>query len=219
MATDLKQLAAQAEPRWPVIVAILAVAGLYTALPDSLSVGPRWLQGVVVCALLVPTIITHKRGAHWANQIFGHIIASVLTLFMIWSVILLIVALPAHKEAPVVMLRSAVALWTTNVVVFALWYWRLDGGGPNQRDARGHHLEGSFLFPQMTLAHSAQVPPNQRWSPMFIDYLFLAFNTSTAFSPTDTAVLSRWAKALTMLQASISLSVVAILAAPAVNIL
>jgi hypothetical protein len=221
MTTDSSAAAGadRAENRWPAIVAILAVAGVYAALPESLAVGPRWLQAVVVGALLIPNVIAHHLGAHGVNQVFGHIISAVLTLFMVWSLALLIVALPAHTELPVVMLRSAVALWITNVLVFALWYWRLDGGGPNARDARGHHLEGAFLFPQMTLAHTSRVPPDKRWSPTFIDYLFLAFNTSTAFSPTDTAILSRWAKILTMLQASISLSVVAILAARAVNIL
>jgi hypothetical protein len=219
VANKTKANGETAEPRWPAILAILAVAGLYAALPDSISVGPRWLQAVVVCVLLVPTILSHRAGAHRANQIFGHLISAVLTLFMLWSLVLLITALPAHKEEPIVMLRSAVALWVTNVVVFALWYWRLDGGGPNQRDARGHHLEGAFLFPQMTLAKSSESKPKNRWTPIFIDYLFLAFNTSTAFSPTDVAILSRWAKILTMLQASISLTVVAILAARAVNIL
>jgi len=217
--SETKLSGGSAEPRWPAILAILAVAGLYAALPNSISVGPRWLQAVVVCVLLVPTILSHRAGAHRANQIFGHLLSAVLTLFMLWSLMLLIIALPAHKEEPIVMLRSAAALWVTNVVVFALWYWRLDGGGPNQRDAKGHHMDGAFLFPQMTLAHTSRCPPNKRWAPIFIDYLFLAFNTSTAFSPTDVAILSRWAKILTMLQASISLTVVAILAARAVNIL
>lgn len=219
MPTDPSTASDQADRRWQVIVAVLAVAGLYAALPDSLSVGPRWLQAVAVCVLLTLSIITHGSGAHRANQIIGHILSAILTLFMVWSLVLLVMAVPAHREEPIVMLRSAVALWATNIVVFALWYWRLDGGGPYSREARGQHVEGAFLFPQMTLAHTARVPPSGRWSPMFIDYFFLAFNTSTAFSPTDTAVLSRWAKVLTMTQASISLTVVAILAARAVNIL
>ncbi|HUB25254.1 MAG TPA: hypothetical protein VL992_07470, partial [Tepidisphaeraceae bacterium] len=163
--TSAAPSADQAENRWPAIVASLAVIGLYTALPISLSVGPRWLPGIVVCALLIPNIIAHHLGAYRINQILGHLISAVLTLFMVWSLSLLMVALPAHTEAPLVMLRSAVALWITNVLVFALWYWRLDGGGPNARDARGHHMEGAFLFPQMTLAHTARVPPNERWSP------------------------------------------------------
>ena len=92
-------------------------------------------------------------------------------------------------------------------------------GGPHARHARGAHTEGDFLFPQMTLPPRSQTKEEQAWSPHFVDYLFLAFNTSTAFSPTDSPVLSRWAKGAMMVQASISFATVALLAARAVNIL
>ena len=207
------------EPRWPAIVAVLAVGGLYTALPASLSVGPRWLFPVMVAILLVPTVVAHRRGNHRINIILGHLLAGVLTLFMIWSLVLLIRALPAHKEPPIILLRSAASLWLTNILVFALWYWRLDAGGPHQRDLLETYRSDSFLFPQMTLRGQSAEAPWADWSPNFADYLFLAFNTSTAFSPTDTPILSRWAKVITMAQASISLTVVVILAARAVNIL
>jgi hypothetical protein len=202
------------EPRWPAVLAILTVAGLSLALPASLSAGPRWMHTIIVCLLLIPTILTHRLGHHLANKILGHVISAVLTAFMAWSVTLLIVTLPAHIETPVVLLRSAAVLWLTNILVFALWYWRLDLGGPHRRDRKGNLEPGAFLFPQMQL-----ICPISGWAPVFIDYLFLAFNTSTAFSPTDVAILSRWAKILTMVQASISLTVVAILAARAVNVL
>jgi hypothetical protein len=205
-----------AERRWPVIIAALAVGGLYTALPPSLAVGPRWLQGAIICILLVPSVITHQRGRHEWNQILGQLTAGVMTIFMIWSLILLVIALPAHTEATVTMLRSAIALWITNILVFALWYWRLDGGGPHRRAPDTPPENAAFLFPQMALKADGKA---SAWTPFFIDYLFLAFNTSTAFSPTDAPVLSRWAKVLTMTQSSISLCVVALLAARAVNIL
>jgi hypothetical protein len=218
--TESSSQADAAERRWPVIIAVLAAGGLYAALPQSLAVGPRWLQGAILAVLLVPTIITHQRGHHEWNQILGHLIAGVMTIFMIWSLVLLMLGLPAHKETPLILLRSAVALWITNILVFALWYWRLDGGGPHRRSLRGAREIGAFLFPQISLAQSnPSITGKPQWSPIFIDYLFLAFNTSTAFSPTDTAVLSRWAKVLTMLQSTISLCVVVILAARAVNIL
>ena len=124
-------------------------------------------------------------------------------------------AVPKHEIDPRTLLRSAVALWVTNVLVFALWYWRLDAGGPHERDKVPGHKDGAFLFPQMNLETSSEL----NWSPNFVDYLFLAFNTSTAFSPTDTPALSRWAKILMMLQATISLTVLALLAARAVNVL
>jgi len=134
---------------------------------------------------------------------------------MIASLGFLIQGILQHREAPTTLLRSAVALWITNILVFARWYWKLDAGGPHERDRARGRLASSFLFPQM-LGQSGQEPS---WSPHFMDYLFLAFNTSTAFSPTDTAVLSRWAKAVAMLQSLISLTIIALLAARAVNIL
>jgi len=102
-----------------------------------------------------------------------------------------------------------------NVLVFAIWYWRLDAGGPFARDGRGAHTEGDFFFPQMMDG----CPGPKNWSPRFVDYLFVAFNNSTAFSPTDTPVLSRWAKVLTMLQSAISLLVVGVLASRAVGLI
>jgi len=143
-----------------------------------------------------------------------------VTLGMIASVGLLIAALPAHKESPTALLVSAACLWMTNILVFALWYWRLDAGGPHGRDSRPGHPDGAFLFPQMTMPHEEKIKAGQQtWSPNFVDYLFLAFNTSTAFSPTDVPVLARWGKVLMMLQSIISLTVLALLAARAVNIL
>ena len=197
----------------------MAVAGLYVALPESLVLGPRWLFVLVVASMLILTVVANARGNYRLNYVSGHLLAAILTLFMVWSLVLLVRAFPAHKESPIILLRSAAALWVTNVLVFALWYWRLDAGGPHQRDLRAGHPSGSFLFAQMTFREDDVPPEWKGWSPDFIDYLFLAFNTSTAFSPTDVPVLSRWAKLLTMAQASISLTVVVILAARAVNIL
>jgi len=207
------------EARWPAAIAIIAVGGLYAALPASLAVGPRWLFVLIIGVLLVVNIGAHAAGKYQLNTLSGHLLAGILTLFMVWSLLLLVHALPSHREAPVTMLRSAAALWITNILVFALWYWRLDAGGPHQRDIRLGHPSGSFLFAQMTLRDDDLPPEMKNWSPNFVDYLFLAFNTSTAFSPTDAPVMSRWAKLLTMAQSAISLTIVVILAARAVNIL
>jgi uncharacterized membrane protein len=128
--------------------------------------------------------------------------------------------LPAHKETPIQLLRAASALWLANMLVFASWYWHLDGGGPNERDKKGVHTDGAFLFPQMLMDPQRKREMGEdTWSPGFIDYLFLAFNTSTAFSPTDVPVLSRWAKVMMIVQSLISLATVVLLAARAVNIL
>jgi hypothetical protein len=208
------------EPRWQALLAIMAVTGLYVALPESLTVGPTWLLPAVVVLLALPLLVLHRAGHHHLDRMLGFSLMTIITLAMIASVGFLIGLLPAHKESPTELLRSAAVLWLTNVLVFALWYWRLDAGGPHARDERAAHANGAFLFPQMTMLRRVEeATGQQRWSPHFVDYLFLAFNTSTAFSPTDTPVLTRWAKVLMMVQSLISLTVIAILAARAVNIL
>jgi uncharacterized membrane protein len=200
------------EPRWPAIVAMIALVGLRFVLPPALSIGPDWAMAPVVAALLVPGVVLHQAGKPRANQTLGYVLLAAVTADMIASLGLLISRLPARLDSPRELLIAAIGLWTSNVLVFASWYWRLDGGGPNARDRRKSHESGAFLFPQMQIREQA-------WKPGFVDYLFLAFNTSTAFSPTDVPVLSRWAKAMMMVQASISLGTVVILAGRAVNIL
>jgi uncharacterized membrane protein len=200
------------ETRWPAVVAIVAIAAVRFALPPALSLGPDWMLVPVIGLLLLLTFVFHRMGRTGANQTASYLLLTVITADMIASLVLLITRLPAHRETPRQLLVAALGIWISNVLVFASWYWRLDGGGPNARDRRKSHNSGAFLFPQMQMR-------DQNWKPGFVDYLFLAFNTSTAFSPTDVPVLSRWAKALMMIQSSISLGTVAILAARAVNIL
>lgn len=202
------------------MLALLAVGGLRLSIPESLSFGPDWLLLAIVVLLMIPVVWARYRGSPRLNRILGILITSVVTVDMVYSLTLLLVALPSHKESPRALLQSAAALWIANILVFASWYWRLDAGGPNARDLRGVHTDGAFLFPQMTLLpETKRAMGEEHWSPGFVDYLFLAFNTSTAFSPTDSPVLSRWAKVLMMLQALISFTTVALLAARAVNIL
>jgi uncharacterized membrane protein len=203
------------EPRWHAFVAMVATAFLYLALPEPLSLGPSWGLLVIIFVLMIPMVVSWHRGDYDITRILVFAANGVITLAMIASLGILIYGIPRHTESPQALLRSAVALWFTNVLVFALWYWKLDAGGPHARDTTRGKLDSSFLFPQML----NQEGGDESWSPNFIDYLFLAFNTSTAFSPTDTAVLSRWAKAGMMLQSLISLTIVALLAARAVNIL
>jgi hypothetical protein len=218
----MEELAQQTnpEPRWPAFIAVLAGGGLYAALPAELTLGPRWLFPSVILAFLIPTVISHRTGRSRLSAGFGFAVSGALTLGLIISLILLIGALPTHKTPPEALLVSAASLWATNILVFALWYWRLDAGGPHQRDKRARHSNGAFLFPQMLMSEKALREVGQHsWSPNFFDYLFLAFNTNTAFSPTDTPALTRWAKGLMMLQSLLSLLIIALLAARAVNIL
>jgi hypothetical protein len=209
------------EPRWPAGIAVIAVAGLYAALPSYLIfIRPRWLILAIVLALLVPIIIAHRVGQHVLNEVLGYALNAIVTVAMILSLVRLLSAVTDHTIAPSELLRSAAALWLSNILVFASWYWHLDGGGPHERALHPGHTDGAFLFPQMTMDPTAKRAAGEHdWEPTFVDYLFLAFNTSTAFSPTDVPVLSRWAKILMMLQSLISLLVIALLAGRAVNIL
>ena len=203
------------EPRWPAFVAMLAAGGVYLGLPEPFTVGPSWLLLVVVAILLIPIVVSYWRGHYNVTRMLTFTVNGVITVAMVASLVVLIDGIMHHRFPPETLLRSAGALWITNVLVFALWYWKLDAGGPQGRDTTRGNLESSFLFPQM-LMHKRTDPC---WSPNFVDYLFLAFNTSTAFSPTDTAVLSRWAKAGMIVQSIISLTIVALVAARAVNVL
>jgi hypothetical protein len=203
------------EPRWPAFVAMLAAALLYLALPEPMSLGPSWGLLAIIFVLLIPLVVSTRRKRFDVARVLTFTANGVITAAMIVSLAILIYGIPRHTETPQALLRSATALWFTNVLVFALWYWKLDAGGPLGRDSSRGRLNSSFLFPQMM----AQADEVTGWSPHFMDYLFLAFNTSTAFSPTDTAALSRWAKIGMMLQSLISLTIVALLAARAVNIL
>ena len=209
------------EPIWPPMVAMLAIGGLYAALPATLLAGaPRWLLVAIVVGLIVPMVILHYAGNHALHQTLGYLLNSIVTVAVIISLALLIFKVTQHEVSPPQLLRSAASLWIANILIFASWYWRLDGGGPHARARTVGHSDGAFLFPQMTMPPEAKAAAGEKeWEPNFVDYLFLAFNTSTAFSPTDVPVLSRWAKSIMMVQALISLLVIALLAGRAVNIL
>ncbi len=208
------------EPRWQAILAFLAIGGIYLALPPWVIVGPIWLLPALIAMVLVPTVVTHRMGRHSLNHALGIAISSTTTLALIGSVILLVTALPTHREAPLSLLLSGGELWLTNVLVFALWYWRLDGGGPTVRDRRREFGSRSFVFPQMQIEKIERGRFNVGgWRPGFVDYLFIAFTQSSTFGPTDAPILARWAKVLIMCQIFISLSIVVLLISRAVGIL
>jgi hypothetical protein len=218
--TDQHQHVDKPEPRWQALLAFLAIGGIYLALPASLIIGPIWLLPTLIVALLIPTVMSHRTGKHSLNRAWGIIINGITTIALIGSVVLLVRALPSHRESPLALLRSGGLLWLTNVIVFALWYWRLDGGGPTIREEHREFGSRSFFFPQM------QVEANERerykigfWRPRFVDYLFVAFTQSSTFGPTDAPLLARWAKVFTMVQISISLTIVVLLISRAVGVL
>lgn len=195
-------------------MALLAIGALYAVLSDGLTLGPRAFLLGLVAVLLVPLLTAHLRGSHRLARGFGFGVIGLVTLAVVVSVFLLVSSSLGGAMSAPALLRDAALLWSINVATFAVWYWEIDGGGPAQRHREGHVSE-DFLFPQGNLADKAA----RAWSPGFLDYLFLAFNTSTAFSPTDTAVLSRRAKVLMMVQALLSLLILAVLVSRAINAL
>lgn len=207
--------AASPEPLWPGALALVAAVGLNFLVPSTLSARPGWpaailVGGLAACALLLPK---------WHTWL-GHATASIATAQLAWSLWSLVADVARHQGRPAELLKGALVVWSMNVLVFASWYWRLDAGGPHHRSRHHVYYGGAFLFPQLTLSDELRKATGAaQWRPRFVDYLFLAFNTSTAFSPTDAPVLSAWAKALMMIQASISLATLAMVAARAVNIL
>src|SRR5438046_3269282 len=135
-------------PRWQAVLALLAVGGIYVALPRALIVGPKWALPVFIGVLIAPTVVAHRMGKHSLNRALGIFISSVITLALIASVGLLVAAVPSHKTAPVALLSSGAELWLTNVIVFAVWYWRLDGGGTTLSQQRRAFCIRSYAYNQ-----------------------------------------------------------------------
>jgi uncharacterized membrane protein len=217
------------EPRWHASLAVLAAMLLYITLPPKLIIGPVWIAPLLVLVLLIPlSILTPRRHRETRQSRFWSILLiAIVNFFNLASVLLLVASLfhPEKSETHTAgqLLRTGAQIWATNILVFSLWYWELDGDGP---DARAHASSATevqnadFLFPQMQLAISGEgkagcVDPN--WKPQFLDYLYLSFTNSTAFSPTDTMPLSRWSKVLMTFEAVISLMTIAIVVARAIN--
>lgn len=201
-------------PRWPAAVALLAVGAVYAAVSTELTLGPRLLLPGLVVLLVVALMSAHLGGRHLLARRFALALVALVTVAVAASALLLILmSLGGGTSAPA-LLGDATLIWAMNVVTFAVWYWEIDGGGPASR-RRDRHASEDFLFPQIARGGGEA----RDWSPGFVDYLFLAFNTSTAFGPTDTAILSRRAKVLTMAQSLISLAVVVVLIGRAVGTL
>jgi uncharacterized membrane protein len=199
-------------PSVTALIGILLTGLLYLVLPPKLIVGPNWLLLIVEAIFVVPLIIdilTTWDLTHTARRVLVLIPLGMSTVALVLSVALLILTLPTDTHATN-LLRSAALLWSFDILVFALWYWQLDGGGPWKRHLSGHKA-ADFLFPQQADGKS--------WAPHFFDYVFLAFTGATAFSPADTYPLTRTAKALMMLESLLAITIVGILVGRSVNIL
>src|SRR2546427_6600739 len=199
-------------PSVAALIGILMTGLLYLVLPPNVIVGPNWLLLVVEGVFVVPLFIdllTTWQLSHTARRILVLVPLCVSTLALIVGVALLILTLPTNTHATN-LLRTAALLWSFNILVFAMWYWELDGGGPWKRHLSGQRA-ADFLFPQQAAG--------EHWAPHFLDYLFLAFTAATALSPADPYPLTRLATALMMIEAVLSLAIIGILVARAVHIL
>ena len=194
-------------PRWPGAASLLVIGVVYAVLREDLRVAPSFLLLVLVAVLLAPLFYAELRGRHHMSHLLGLALATLATLAVGTSVLLLVVVLSTQPVAPATALRDAGLIWLANMVTFAVWYWEIDEGGPGKRLSDAHNGE-DFQFPQDQDGASG-------WSPDFVDYLFLAFNQSTAFGPTDTSVMSKRAKILSMVQALFSLLIIAVVVARA----
>jgi hypothetical protein len=198
-------------------IGALLVGGLYLELPEKLSLGPSWLPLVAGGVLLTPALFIvfstdHHEPVHHLIRRFTLSLLAILTAALLGSLGLLIHNI-AFISKGVDLLKPAVLLWSCNVLIFGIWYWEMDGGGPIHRRRNGHGAV-DFQFPQQSGGK-----PEKGWFPGFIDYLFLAFCSATALSPADTMPLSRRAKLMMMSEAIISMVILALLVSRSVNII
>lgn len=210
--------AARAEPRWPVIAAVAVAIGFQVVLPGRFAPGHRLVPGlelVLLVGLFAANPRRIDRSAQWLRWATVALIGMV-TVTNVWSAVRLIQSIVTGAGAgddAVALLSSGAAIWATNVIVFGLWYWECDRGGPLAR-LHEHARYPGFAFPQdqdPQLAHLG-------WRPRFADYLYVSFTNATAFSPTDAMPLARWAKLTMMSQAAVSLATVTLVVARAIGL-
>jgi hypothetical protein len=220
-ATDIvpEQVAVAGEPRWPMAAAVVTTIVLTVMLPDSVQPGPAWLlpsiAGVLLVALIVvdPGKIDRRSRALRVPSI---LLVAVLVIGTLWSTALLLHDLVhggAETNSASKLLEAGAGVWILNNIVFSLLYWELDSGGAA---ARAHRLPQypDFAFPQQL--NPLLAPPG--WRPRFIDYLYLGFTNATAFSPTDSMPLAPWAKIAMTVQSLVSLAILGLVVARAVNV-
>jgi hypothetical protein len=207
------------EARWPMVGAVLAAIVLTVLLPDAVRVGPRWLlpvvEGMLLVILIVGDPLTISRRTSMLRAV-SIVLVSVLVLATLWSTGLLIHDLieggPETNSAGD-LLAAGSSVWLSNIIAFSLLYWEMDGGGAA---ARAHRIprHGDFAFPQQSNPHLA----SPDWRPRFVDYLYLGFTNATAFSPTDVMPLAPWAKMTMAVQSVISIAILGLVIARAVNV-
>jgi uncharacterized membrane protein len=206
------------EPLWHVQLTVLLALALQIGLPARLVIGPRFVVPSLEAILLIGlTLTTPKRYEQQSRtrQMAAVAMIMVTSIANAGSLFLLVRYLAnGGKTGGEELILSALNLFATNIIVFALWYWEIDAGGPGARHNDGTRLP-DFMFPQL---NSKELAP-EGWIPTFVDYLYVSATNATAFSPTDTLPLTHRAKLLMLAQSLVSLLTVALVAARAVNIL
>ena len=202
-------------PRWPGAVALLSIGASYLALSDYVTVVPRlWLPGLMTISVGA-LLIAHALGRYRLARTISLVLLGVVTASLILRAFFLVITLSERGASAFSVLVDAALIWVSTVVIFAVWYWEIDAGGPDERTMETHASK-DFLFPQMD-QHDGKRAIG--WTPGFPEYLFVAFTTSSAFGPTDTPVLSRRVKILMVIQTVLSSVVVIVLVAWAVGTL
>ena len=208
------------EARWQAALCTATAIALQIAVPGRLAVlRPVWILPVLEGVLLIALVLANPQRINResaALRTLGLVLAALVSFGNAWSVVSLTAGLVGGTEGESAgpLLVTGGVIWLTNVIVFGLWYWEFDRGGPAAR-ALGTRQYPDFQFVQMASPDIA--PPD--WEPAFADYLYLAFTNATAFSPTDVMPLSRWAKLAMTLQSVVSIVAVALIVARAVNVL
>jgi hypothetical protein len=189
---------------WPSALAFLVLGLGYSLVSERLTIGPPWLMLALALVAIAAIYVLRWRGLHTSRRLVAVGMLVVATLAVAGSAVFLLVSPSVADLSPLELLRGALLLWASNILTFALWYWEIDGGGPVHRLLRGSPPSTDFAFPpQQQAAMSGQ--KDLDWAPQLIDYVFLAFTSSSTFGPTDTLVMARRAKILMMLQSSLSL--------------
>jgi uncharacterized membrane protein len=218
-AGAIRSVADRRLPFWRAQAIVAAALVLDLSLPEKLTLGPRWLLPTVEGLLVVGLVLAYDRPdlkhAKLRRQFAIGLIGLVSAVNMFSLILLVHYLLRGGKpHGGHALILAGVVLWVTNVLLFALWYWELDRGGPTRRMLEPDTLP-DFLFPQMTEHKHAP----EDWSPGLIDYLYLSFTNATAFSPTDTMPMTAIAKILMTVQSLASLVTIGLVVARAVNIL
>jgi len=207
------------DPVWHVELLMLVAIGLQLALPDTYLLGSRYIIPICEAILLLALLVTTPKLQEFRSlprRVASLLLIAVTSLGNIYALAQVAHQLlqPGHIQDGRQLILAAINIYLTNIIIFALWYWEMDGGGPGQRHARKRY-ELDFSFPQQQNEEIS----HPMWKPTFVDYVYVSSTNAMAFSPTDTMPLTRRAKLLMLLQSAVSLIAIALVAARAVNIL